>query len=165
MFRGLLGKHWDNVFSILASTIWSSLEGMTVTSLQVTITWEVTVTSNDSTICSSLQVTSLLKIFENFFLLYFCILGNFTSFAIKKFFWKFSELTVTWSDVTSQWHYHLLVTSQVTVTSEKWPSLLRSNDQMVEALVITVEVTGFISKSLYIICTHELWSFRYRYLI
>ena len=38
---------------------------------------------------------SHLKILEKFFLLNFAILGNFTSFRVKKIFWKFSKVTVT----------------------------------------------------------------------
>ena len=91
---------------------WISQKKLLENDLQVTITWEVTVTSNDSTICSSLQVTSLLKIFEKFFCFIFAFWAISHHSKWKKNFWKFWEVTVTWSDVTSQWHYHLLVTSK-----------------------------------------------------
>ena len=122
----------------MTSTICSSLQITLI--LNGNCHWELTlleviVTSNDSTICSSLQVTSLLIIFEKFFLLYFCILGNFTPFKIEKNFWKFLEVTVTWSDeqmveVIEKWRHF-----KWRSLGEKWPSLLRNDDQMVEANV------------------------------
>ena len=48
----------------------------------------------------------------------------------RNFFPKWRSLLVT---VTSNDSYHLLVISQVTVTSLKWSSLLRSDEPMVEA--------------------------------
>ena len=53
----------------------------------------------------------------------------------KKKFQNFSsDVTIVLEvTVTSNDSYHLLVTSQVTVTSLKWPTFLRSDDQMVVA--------------------------------
>ena len=62
-----------------------------------------------STICSSLQVMVTSQ--------------NKKQMRSDRYF-KWRSLLMT---------YHLLVTSQVTVTSFKWLSLLRSDDQMVEA--------------------------------
>ena len=79
----------------------------------------MTVTPNDMAICSSLQVTVTCENFQNiFFTLNDVKLPKMAKFS-KKIFSKILRCDVTSSDVIPNDLGHLLVTSQVTVTSSK----------------------------------------------
>ena len=77
----------------------------------------------------------IFKIFENFFFAFFGILGNFTSFEIEKKIWKFLEVTVTWSNEQMVTLLEVMITSQVTITSQEVIVTSAINEQMVEAIV------------------------------
>ena len=74
----------------------------------------------------------IFKIFE-FFLLFFGILGNFTSFEIEKKIWKFLEVTINWSNEQMVTLLEVMITSQVTITSQEVIVTSPINEQMVEA--------------------------------
>ena len=73
--------------------------------------------------------------FWNFFFAFFGILGNFTSFEIEKKFWKFLEVTITWSNEQMVTLLEVMITSQVTITSQEVIVTSPINEQMVEAIV------------------------------
>ena len=72
--------------------------------------------------------------FWKFFFAFFGILGNFTSFEIEKKIWKFLEVTVTWSNEQMVTLLEVMITSQVTITSQEVIVTSPINEQMVEAI-------------------------------
>ena len=74
----------------------------------------------------------IFKIFEICFT-FFGILGNFTSFEIEKKIWKFLEVTVTSSNEQMVTLLEVMITFQVTITSQEVIVTSPINEQMVEA--------------------------------
>ena len=119
----LIEQTETSFFQTLALAIWSSLLRNDGHFQEVTVTWEVTSRWPRSLGMTSMEVTSRPKILEKIFLLNFAILGNFTSFRVKKFFWKFSQVTVTWSDE------QMAISLEVTVSCERKTTVTSSSDE------------------------------------